>query len=100
MANSETFLGVFFNTKIMLQYLPDILAGMVVTIEIALLVIATGLACGLALALVRALAIRPLNWLIIFTVDLFRALPPLVIIVLFYFGLPNLNLTPSGLIGT
>jgi polar amino acid transport system permease protein len=100
MANSETFLGVFFNTKIMLQYLPDILAGMVVTIEIALLVIATGLACGLALALVRALAIRPLNWLIIFTVDLFRALPPLVIIVLFYFGLPNLNLTPSGFICT
>ncbi len=100
MANSETFLGVFFNTKIMLQYLPNILEGMVVTIEIALLVIITGLACGLALALVRALAIRPLNWLIIFTVDLFRALPPLVIIVLFYFGLPNLNLTPSGFICT
>ena len=100
MANSETFLGVFFNTKIMLQYLPDILAGMVVTIEIALLVIVTGLACGLALALVRALAIRPLNWLIIFTVDLFRALPPLVIIVLFYFGLPNLDLTPSGFVCT
>jgi polar amino acid transport system permease protein len=100
MATSETFLGVFFNTKIMLQALPDILAGMVVTIEIALLVVVTGLACGLALALIRSLAIRPLNWLIIFTVDLFRALPPLVIIVLFYFGLPNLNLTLSGFICT
>jgi polar amino acid transport system permease protein len=100
MATSETFLGVFFNAKVMHQALPSILQGMVVTIEIALLVVATGLVCGLALALVRALAIRPLNWLIIFTVDLFRALPPLVIIVLFYFGLPNLNLAPSGFVCT
>lgn len=100
MASSETFLGVFFNTKIMLRYLPDILTGMVVTVEIAVLVVLTGLAAGLALALVRTLAIRPLNWLIVFVVDLFRALPPLVIIVLFYFGLPNLNLTPSGFVCT
>jgi polar amino acid transport system permease protein len=100
MANSETFLGVFFNTKIMLRYLPDILKGMVVTVEIAVLVVITGLAAGLALALVRTLAIRPLNWLLIFVVDLFRALPPLVIIVLFYFGLPDLGLTPSGFICT
>ena len=100
MTTSETFLGVFFNAKIMARYLPDILAGMIITIEIAVLVILTGLAAGLALALVRALAIRPLNWLVIFTVDLFRALPPLVIIVLFYFGLPDLNLTPSGFVCT
>ena len=61
---------------------------MVVTIELALLIVVTGLAAGLALALLRSLAIRPLNWLIIFVVDLFRSLPPLVIIVLMYFGLP------------
>ena len=42
------------------------------------------------------MGIRPLNWLIIFTVDLFRALPPLVIIVLIFFGLPGLGLEFSG----
>lgn len=100
MASRETFLGVFFNARVMAEALPAILQGMVVTIEIALLVIATGLVSGLALALVRSLALRPLNWAIIFTVDLFRALPPLVIIVLFYFGLPNINLSPSGFVCT
>jgi polar amino acid transport system permease protein len=46
------------------------------------------------------LAIRPLNWLIIFVVDLFRSLPPLVIIVLIYFGLPSVDLSPSGFVST
>ena len=44
--------------------------------------------------------IRPLNWLIIFVVDLFRSLPPLVIIVLIYFGLPAAGLSPSGFVST
>jgi polar amino acid transport system permease protein len=54
----------------------------------------------LGLAVIRAFGWRPVNWAIIFTVDLFRALPPLVIIVLLYFGLPNLDLTPSGFVCT
>ena len=88
MTSWDRFTDTFFNGKVMLKYLPDILSGVVVTIELALLIIVTGLAAGLALALLRSLAIRPINWLIIFVVDLFRSLPPLVIIVLIYFGLP------------
>jgi polar amino acid transport system permease protein len=33
-------------------------------------------------------------------VDLFRALPPLVIIVLMYFGLPAADISPSGFVST
>ncbi len=88
MGGWDRFVETFFNAKVMAKYLPDILSGMVVTIELALLIVVTGLAAGLALALLRSLGIRPLNWLIIFIVDLFRSLPPLVIIVLMYFGLP------------
>ena len=55
---------------------------------------------GLALALLRSLGLRPLNWLIVVVVDLFRSLPPLVIIVLIYFGLPSLELSPSGFVST
>jgi len=100
MTNWNRFLETFFNAKVMIKYLPDILHGMVITIELALLVVATGLTAGLALALVRSLAIRPLNWLIIFVVDLFRSLPPLVIIVLMYFGLPAVNISPTGFVST
>jgi polar amino acid transport system permease protein len=96
----DVFLDTFFNAKVMSRYLPDILWGVVVTVELAILIVITGLAAGLALALVRSLAIRPLNWLIVFTVDLFRSLPPLVIIVLIYFGLPSAGLSPSGFVST
>jgi hypothetical protein len=44
--------------------------------------------------------LRPLNLLIVFVVDLFRALPPLVIIVFIYFGLPAVELSPSGFVST
>jgi polar amino acid transport system permease protein len=100
MSNWQRFLETFFNAKVMVKYWPDIAYGMLITVELALLVVLTGLAAGLFLALVRSLAIRPLNWLIIFVVDLFRALPPLVIIVLIYFGFPSIDMTPSGFVST
>jgi len=96
----ERFVDAFFNVKVMAKYLPDIAYGMLVTVELAALVIIAGLATGLALALVRSLGFRPLNLLIIFVVDLFRALPPLVIIVFIYFGLPAVNVAPSGFVST
>ena len=96
----ERFVDAFFNVKVIAKYLPDIAYGMLVTVELAALVIVAGLATGLALALVRSLGFRSLNLLIIFVVDLFRALPPLVIIVFIYFGLPAVNVAPSGFVST
>ena len=100
MSSWERFLETFFNAKVMAKYLPDIAYGMLVTVELAALVIVTGLAYGLALALLRSLGFRPVNLLIVFGVDLFRALPPLVIIVFIYFGLPAVGLAPSGFVST
>ncbi|MFI5001206.1 MAG: amino acid ABC transporter permease [Reyranellales bacterium] len=100
MTNWDRFTESFFNAKVMAKYWPDILHGVGVTIELALLIVVSGILTGLALALIRALAIRPLNWLIIFIVDLFRSLPPLVIIVLIYFGLPSAGISPSGFVST
>lgn len=94
------FTETFFNAKVMEKYLPDILAGTVVTIELAILIVLSGILAGLALALIRSLAIRPLNWVIIFVVDVFRSLPPLVIIVLIYFGGPSAGWAPSGFVST
>ncbi len=90
------FADTFLNAAVMARALPSIAWGLVLTIELALLIVVTGLITGLALALVRMAGLRPLNWLIVFVVDLFRAVPPLVIIVLLYFGAPAFELTPSG----
>jgi polar amino acid transport system permease protein len=96
----ERFLDTFFNAQVMARYLPDILYGTLITIQLAALVIVSGLVAGLALALLRSLGFRPVNLVIVFAVDLFRALPPLVIIVFIYFGLPAVNLSPSGFVST
>jgi polar amino acid transport system permease protein len=96
----ERFVDAFFNARVMAKYLPDIAYGTLVTVELAALVIVSGLAAGLALALARSLGLRTLNLLIVFVVDLFRALPPLVVIVFVYFGLPAVDLSPSGFVST
>lgn len=96
MTNWDRFVDSFFNLRVAAEYLPKIIEGFWLTIVLAGCIILAGIAAGLALAVVRSFAIRPLNWLIIFLVDLFRALPPLVIIVLLYFGLPAAGLSLSG----
>src|SRR5690606_11736265 len=68
----------FFNIPIMLQYLPELIAGFWVTIWLSVLVVVTGLVLGLALAVVRAFQFKPVNALIVILVDVMRAIPPLV----------------------
>src|SRR5258708_38760564 len=89
----DRFLETFFKPNLIAQYLPSILKGVVTTIEIALAVVITGLLLGLLLAVIRSFQIKPLNALIVILVDIFRALPPLVIVLIVYFGLPNLGLS-------
>jgi polar amino acid transport system permease protein len=92
MNNWDRFLETFFKPDMIAQYWPSILKGVGVTIAIALATVATGLVLGLVLACIRAYRIRPVNLLIVLFVDLFRALPPLVAILLIYFGLPNVGI--------
>jgi polar amino acid transport system permease protein len=96
MSGWDRFADTFLNTAVMAKYLPDIIDGFFLTVGLAALVVVTGIAAGLLLAVIRSLGVRPLNWLIIFIVDLFRALPPLVVIVLLYFGLPSAGFSPDA----
>jgi polar amino acid transport system permease protein len=93
----DRFLTTFFNLEIMGRYAPKILEGMWVTTYLALAIVVSGLVLGLVLAVIRTLGIRPLNWLIVFFVDLLRSVPPLVLIVLFFYGLPAINVPLDGL---
>lgn len=94
------FLDTFFNTKVMAQYLPKILEGLLVTLQLAACVVVTGILAGLFLALFRAFRVRLVNACIVFAVDVLRALPPLVLIILFYFALPGVGLRLSGFVST
>ncbi|MDR6099892.1 polar amino acid transport system permease protein [Agrobacterium larrymoorei] len=90
------FLTTFFNLDVMLRYLPDVLSGMLVAAGLGVAVVFTGLLLGLLLACVRTYRIWFWNVLIICFADIFRALPPLVLILLLYFGLPGVGLSLSG----
>jgi len=96
MDNSALFIDTFFKSELIVRYLPDIVKGMAVTIEIAMLVVVAGISLGLALALVRSLRSRIVNVPIIVFVDVARALPPLVLVLIVYFGLPNVGILLSS----
>ncbi|MDO9025012.1 amino acid ABC transporter permease [Zwartia sp.] len=90
----------FFNLEIAWEYLPDILKGMVVTIELGVVVALTGLFVGMALAVLRALQIKPLNFFIICFADIMRALPPLVVIMMLFFAFPYIQISMSAFTAT
>ena len=91
MDRRSLFIDTFFKPELIVRYLPDILKGMVVTF-----VVVAGIALGLALALIRSLRSRLINLPIVVFVDVARALPPLVLVLIVYFGLPNVGiLLPS-----
>jgi polar amino acid transport system permease protein len=83
------FLDTFFKWEVIERYFPAIMKGVAVTIEIAVAVVVTGILLGLALAVARSFRVLAINALIVVFVDMFRALPPLVLVLLLYFGLPN-----------
>lgn len=93
-------LDTFFNAAVAARYLPDILAGMGVTIGLSLAVTVTGLTLGLALAIVRSTGRRALALPIIAFVDIMRALPPLVIIIIFFFAFPLIGIEMSAFTAT
>ena len=90
------FLDAFFKWEVIERYFPAIMKGVVVTIEIAAAVVISGLVLGLALAILRSWRVLPLNALIVVFADVLRALPPLVLVLLVYFGLPNVGINLSS----
>ncbi len=84
----EKILYYFFNWPLISPHLPAILQGFWVTLEMAVLTVVCGTLLGLVLAVVRSYGFRPVNLLMVLFVDIFRAIPQLVIIVLAFFALP------------
>ncbi|NYT80368.1 amino acid ABC transporter permease [Alcaligenaceae bacterium] len=96
----EKIIHYFFNWSLVKPYIPDMLHGLLITIQMAVLTIAIGLVLGLALALLRCYRALKIEWLIILFVDVFRALPQLVIIVLFFYALPMMGIVLNPFVAT
>ena len=89
----EALLQNFFNFAIYREVFPFLLRGLWTTVWLSLLVIPTGIITGLALALVvTQTKHRWLRIVVAIYIDFFRAFPPLVLLILIYFGAPFLGL--------
>lgn len=82
----------FFNLEIMWEVFPQLLSGVLVTIQVSLSIIAIGFPLGLVLAVIRSMKLqyigRPIELFIKIYVDVLRASPYLVLVSLVYFALP------------
>lgn len=96
MGTSNQFIDTFFRSELVARYLDDIAQATLVTIEVAACVIVTGIGLGLLLAIIRSYKIRTINFVIIVFSDICRSLPPLVLILLTYFGLPGFGVDLSN----
>jgi len=90
--------GDFQFAKI-LGYLPDLIRGVGVTLELGLISASTGFVLGLVLALMKYSRHPALYWPASVYVEFFRTTPPLVQIVWLYYGLPLLTGFDLGALG-
>jgi polar amino acid transport system permease protein len=100
LSSLDRFLASFFNAEVAARYVAPMIDGMLLTMGLGLCVIATGLVLGLALAVLRIQHVKLINGFIIAFADIFRALPPLVVIILLFFAFPYIELSMSAFTAT
>jgi polar amino acid transport system permease protein len=88
----------FLNWRVFVQTLPLLLTGLFTTVLLGAVSITLGLAGGLALALTRLYGRKVLRKIAVGYIDVFRAIPLLVLLVVIYYALPfvGLRLSPFG----
>jgi polar amino acid transport system permease protein len=87
----EALRNEFFNIPIMIHVLPMIVAGLEQTALLCIVLIPIGLVSGVGAMLLATSRRRILRWPAIAFIDLFRAFPPLVLIIFVYAGIPFLG---------
>lgn len=91
-----SFFDAFLNWDVFVQTFPLLISGLTITIGLGLCAIVLGLAGGMLLALLRLYGPTPARQIAIAYIDIFRAIPLLVLLVVIYYALPfaGLRLEP------
>jgi polar amino acid transport system permease protein len=88
-------LNTFFNVPVLLASLPQLLFGLLVTLQIGVTSILAGLVGGLALALLRLYGAGPVRVATRIYIDIFRSIPLLVLLIVVYYALPFVGIRLS-----
>ncbi|MFD1694335.1 amino acid ABC transporter permease [Roseibium aestuarii] len=88
-------LNTFFNGPVLLASLPQLLQGLLVTLQIGITSIICGLIGGLFLSVTRLYAPGFARGLIRVYIDIFRSIPLLVLLIVVYYALPFVGIRLS-----
>jgi polar amino acid transport system permease protein len=86
----------FLNWTVFVQTLPLLLSGLWVTLGLGIAAIILGLGGGLFLALLRLYSPAPIKAVTIAFIDVFRAIPLLVLLTIIYYALPFIGIRLSS----
>ncbi|GAA0621347.1 amino acid ABC transporter permease [Thalassospira tepidiphila] len=87
--------STFFNIPVLMQSLPQLMNGLLVTIGIGATSIIAGLIGGLFLAVLRLYAGPVVTGLVRAYIDVFRSIPLLVLLIIVYYALPFVGIRLS-----
>lgn len=89
----EALINNFFNIEVMYKAKYLLWLGFKVTLQLSFLSLILAILAGLFLAFLRSFRIRAINVLIIIYVDVFRALPTIILFMLVYFTWPYFGIS-------
>lgn len=90
-----SLIDTFFNAEVLWSAFPALMRGLLNTLLLGVMAIAVGIPAGLFVSVVRLYAPRPLQLLSVAYIDIFRATPVLVVLILIYYALPFLGIRLS-----
>ncbi|MBM7050112.1 MULTISPECIES: amino acid ABC transporter permease [Rhizobium] len=91
-----SFVDTFLNSDVMISAFPQLMRGLWMTIALGVVSIAIGVSAGLIVSLIRLYAPKPLQMLMIAYIDIMRAMPMLVVLILIYYALPFVGISFSA----
>ena len=87
---------IFFNIDVLRRAFPMLLRGLWYTLGLGITAIVLGSVLGTLICIMRLYAPRPLRMLAVLYIDLVRAIPVLVLLILIYYALPFAGITLSS----
>ena len=79
------------------EYVAELLPGVLKALELTGISLALGYPLALVFALLIDAAPKPISWVVVAVVEVGRGLPLLVLLYLFYQGLPQLSVVPDAM---
>jgi polar amino acid transport system permease protein len=83
----------FFNLDVLREVWPLLVEGLWLTLALAAVAVPLSIAIGLVIAVAQDLRSTPLRMVLVAYVDTLRAIPPLVLLIFIFFGLPFLGVS-------